>query len=410
MSSLTIRKTIKTYSRQRKHSLDDEEPPAKRRRVNATPEEKDTAELQSTTLPTADDGSYALRDSSAPVTSSPKNPIFSSDVPTHSSPPSSPLREQQSPLPQRRRPVFSIFKRNSEPSNVFKEPLSERSDNIQAPAQPPIKKKRLVQMQLDLVSEVRKTCKTCGMEYIPSNSEDATIHRKFHSMNVGGVGFTKGFVERLRKNQAWVGGDGSFIAVIGRKDTTAFRNKATEILRVVNTELAAVSIPDEDLWNQVLDPLLTNAQPKRDNGESAVAGKGVGSASDRFKVYLYIRGQKCIGMCLAERVHEAYSVLDQDDASDCPGQGQDAVESQSSSISVSTETDAVLLGVSRIWTSSLHRKHGIATRLLDSARSNFLYGMTIGKEQVAFSQPTESGGRLARKWFGRRAGWHVYMD
>ena len=69
--------------------------------------------------------------------------------------------------------------------------LSEGSPNV--PSSPPKpqprkkKKERLIQMQLDLVGELRKKCKTCGMEYIPSNSEDATLHRKFHAMNVGGV-------------------------------------------------------------------------------------------------------------------------------------------------------------------------------------------------------------------------------
>jgi hypothetical protein len=36
--------------------------------------------------------------------------------------------------------------------------------------------------------------------------------------------------------------------------------------------------------------------------------------------------------------------------------------------------------------------------------------MIVDKERVAFSQPTESGGNLARKWFGRQSGWHVYID
>jgi N-acetyltransferase len=84
------------------------------------------------------------------------------------------------------------------------------------------------------------------------------------------------------------------------------------------------------------------------------------------------------------------------------------VPAESSSISVGTVAEPAMLGISRIWTSNLFRKHGIATKLLEVARSQFLYGMTIKKEQVAFSQPTESGGRLAKKWFGQREGWHVY--
>jgi N-acetyltransferase len=266
----------------------------------------------------------------------------------------------------------------------------------------------MVQMQLDLASELRKACKTCGMEYIPSNAEDAALHRKFHAMNQGGVDFSKSTVARLRKNQIWSEGDGSFIAVVGRKDALALRNKISGVLKVVNSELAAVSISDEELWSQAAESDNTHAQ--REEGRTQTAQKRDVSAPavDRFKTYLYIRGQKCIGACLVERIWEAYSVLEQDAAF---AQHQRLrAESQSSSISISTTTNPVLLGVSRIWTSNQHRKQGIASSLLNCARSHFLYGITVEKEEVAFSQPTESGGNLARKWFGRQAGWHVYLD
>jgi hypothetical protein len=254
----------------------------------------------------------------------------------------------------------------------------------------------MVQMQLDLASESRKACKTCGMEYIPSNNEDAALHRKFHAMNVGGVDFTKATVDRLRKTQVWSGGDGSFIAVTGRKDALALRNRTSDVLKVVNTDLGAVSISDEELWSQTRAPSGAQTQ----NSKAALV--------DRFKTYLYIRGQKCIGACLTERIWEAYTVLAQDDVSVQDRQLES--ESKSSSISISTAATSALLGISRIWTSSQHRKQGIATRLLDCARSDFLYGLTVGKEKVAFSQPTESGGNLARKWFGCEDGWCVYID
>lgn len=263
-------------------------------------------------------------------------------------------------------------------------------------------------MQLDLVVELTKTCKVCGMEYIPSHADDAALHRKFHAMNVGGVDITRALVEKLKQNQVWSGGDRSFVAVISKRDTLAMRNKTSEVLKVVNTELGAVPIPDETLWSQVRNPIAGNTQVQGDGAQQPSKGNGEYSASDRFKAYLYIRGTKCVGACLTERIQEAFTVLDQDDASERAGQLP--AKSHSSSISISNTPEPAILGVSRIWTSNLHRKHGIATGLLDSARSDFLYGMTVEKAKVAFSQPTESGGQLARKWFGRESGWHVYID
>ncbi|KAF2870944.1 ESCO1/2 acetyl-transferase-domain-containing protein [Massariosphaeria phaeospora] len=395
MSSSNLRKPYITYSRQKKHSLHDEEPPTKRRRVEGTIETRKTSPLSSS----------PARDPAVLLTSSPKEePAVFSDEPPRSTPPSSPPRRQPSPLPQTRRPVFSLFKRIPKPEPLPTNALSERSHNVQSPPKPPPKRKRLVQMQLDLVGELRKACKVCGMEYIPSNAEDAALHRKFHAMNVGGVDLTKAFVERLRRNQVWAGGGGTFIAAIGKRDTLALRNKASEVLKVVNTELGAVTIPDGELWSQTRGP-TPEAQ-----GDKAQAGKHTGSTSDRFKAYLYVQGQKCVGACLAERIRVACPVLDQDDASDGVARVPPADDAQSSSISIGTVPEPAMLGISRIWTSNLHRKQGIASRLLETARSDFLYGMTIDKSMVAFSQPTDSGGRLARKWFGRRAGWHVYVD
>lgn len=238
---------------------------------------------------------------------------------------------------------------------------------------------------------MRKSCKVCGMDYIPSNVEDAALHRKFHAMNVGGIDLGKSFVENAKKNKVWAGGDGSFIAVVGRKDSLAFRNKATQV----------------QLWSQIpVEEPSNRVQPEK--GDSTKMGKKSYSNTDRFKVYLYIQGLKCIGACLAERILEAYAVLEPDDASG--GNARPPAEWRSSSISVSKAAEAAILGISRIWTSNSHRKSGIATALLDSVTSDFLYGMAIPKETVAFSQPTESGGQLARKWFGRDSGWHVYVD
>lgn len=238
------------------------------------------------------------------------------------------------------------------------------------------------------------------MEYIQSNAEDVALHKKFHAVNFGGVDCTKAMVERLRQKQVWSGSEGAFVAVVSRRDALALRKKASDVLKVVNTELAAVPIEDENLWGQ------TTLEPSDSKADTS-------AKCDRFKVYLHIQGQKCVGACLAERITEAYTVLaqdttpEQDKASEQP---QPLLESHSSSISVSTTADAVLLGISRIWVSNQFRKQGLARRLLDAARGDFMYGLTVQKRLTAFSQPTESGGKLARRYFGCEAGWHVYMD
>ncbi|KAF2685615.1 sister chromatid cohesion acetyltransferas-like protein Eco1 [Lentithecium fluviatile CBS 122367] len=411
MSSVGVKKAARTYSRQRKRSLYDDELPTKRRRVERTEttSKENGNDENAISRPT---GLSPLRDAPTAPPSSPKDIVeIFSDEPARSTPPSSPGLQISSPPRPRRRPMFSFLKRKQKPEPLAKQPLSERSQNVASPPKPPPTKKRLVQMQLDLVAEVSKTCKVCGMGYVPSHAQDAALHRKFHALNVGGVDISNTLCRRLEQNQVWSGGDRSFIAVVSRKDVPSLRNKASEVLKVVNTELGAVPIPDEVLWSQIRNSIAANAQaqgPGEQRAQHPKQGTAEHSASDRFKAYLFVKGQKCVGACLAERIQEAFRVLGQDDALDRTG--QHPADADSSSISISAASAPAILGISRIWASNLHRKRGVATRLLDSARSDFLYGMTVDKADVAFSQPTESGGQLARKWFGERAGWLVYID
>ncbi|KAF3004789.1 N-acetyltransferase O1 (Establishment of cohesion protein 1) [Curvularia kusanoi] len=410
------KKPPKTYSsRTAKRALYDEEPPTKRRRVAEPQTQRTTVSpLRDTSTPAPADTSSPTRTVSAPLSSSPQ-PTFS-DTAARSSPPSSPPAPERSSPPAlpdpevtaasgskaARRPVFSLFWRKLKHSVSLPEPLSERSQSAantcpapQPPAHPPAKK-RLVQMQLDLAPQHRRACTACGMEYIPSNAADVALHKKFHAENRGGVDCTRAMVERLRAKQVWSGGgEGAFVAGIGRRDALVLRRKAVEVLGVVNSELAAVGIGEEELWGQV--------------------GLGEGNAEekcDRFKVFLYVQGLKCVGACLAERIEEAYPVLAQDEAETKTSEQEQSLvrESHSSSISVGTTASPVFLGISRIWVSNQFRKQGLARTLLDCARSNFMYGLTVEKRQMAFSQPTESGGKLARRYFGCEAGWHVYMD
>ena len=62
------------------------------------------------------------------------------------------------------------------------------------------------------------------------------------------------------------------------------------------------------------------------------------------------------------------------------------------------------LGVRQVWTHTSFRSMGVVTHLLERARSEAIYGAVVGKEEVAFSSPTEDGARLARKWGGERQG------
>lgn len=68
------------------------------------------------------------------------------------------------------------------------------------------------------------------------------------------------------------------------------------------------------------------------------------------------------------------------------------------------------LGIHRLYTIPTYRSIGIAEALLDAACAHTIYACPARPEkgQVAFSQPTQSGARMMRRW--GRGGVRVFVD
>ncbi|KAK8156648.1 ESCO1/2 acetyl-transferase-domain-containing protein, partial [Phyllosticta citrichinensis] len=255
----------------------------------------------------------------------------------------------------------------------------------------------LTQLQLDLgTAPVQKTCSTCGMAHVPSNSEDAALHKVFHAQNVGGVELGRGFVRGLTAVQrVWEGPDGDCVVVVSRRDGAAAKNRVARVMEVVRAELGAIEIAEAELWSQP-SPIITTTTT---TSTTAMA--------DRYKAYLYVRGTKCIGLCLAERISSAHRTPSQTP----PQPTIPPPQSNPPTASTTTPSPALSpspqinthLGISRIWTSSAHRRAGVGSALLDAAARCFVYGYgapPVPKNRVAFSQPTQMGRRLAEWWVG----------
>lgn len=338
------------------------------------------------------------------------DPIQAESESELSSPPASPPSRLPSPAPTARKASFSFLKRKrsiekaelSQPKE--KQPLKEIAYNARKPPRLG-RKSALTQMQLDLGGEIRKTCVQCGMEYIPSNKEDAALHSDFHDLNSTGIEIgqvlLKDSATRSIAPENKPLRDGEVILVVDRQSSVLSRNKIKKILDVVNGELSAPHISDEDLWSGLEPKDQVVLTRKRSN-------QGSGSGGPRFKAFVYLVNARCVACCLMEKISAGYSVIK---ISNEQGKEEElGANARSSSISISDRPEAVLLGVTRIWTSRPFRRKGIAEILLDCARRHFFYGMEVTKDLVAFSQPTESGAQLARRWYGAETGWHVFRD
>ena len=355
----------------------------------------------------------AIRESSAAISSSPSrknSTVFSGE--SHEdddtvTPPSSPPPRLSPPTVAARKPTFNFLKRKRESTREDSEPLAELINSSSRASVPPKKPQTFVQMQLDLGGEVRKTCGECGMEFVPSVEEDATLRRMYHNMNNDGIELGKSFMKSAMKWVYEVAHIEGSVVVVDRKISPPAKKAVQKVLGVINKELSATDIEEDALWSQrsLSDGVGSGADVVVKQSD---AEKRNDNRSDRYKIFMHVKNGKCVGLCLAERITKAFRVKDnrkgESGATELPG------DHKSSSVSIEEEAVAAVVGVSRIWTSRSSRRKGIANNLLDCVLNQFIYGMEIEKEEVAFSQPTESGGELARAWYGEDGGWLVYKE
>lgn len=259
------------------------------------------------------------------------------------------------------------------------------------------------------------------------------MHNKYHKQNTEGYDVGKEFGRIVHGGTVFEGArKGDVIHMVDSNDKLGRRTKAQAILEIVQKELGAAEI-EGGIWDC----------------QKSVVGE------PRFRSYLYLRGTKCVGYLLVEKIHEARETVAPEDrrtittGQDPPSEDmattssealkkrrKAAIEEQrlaeASPIELSKVRTRASLGISRVWTSSSHRRQNIATSLLDAALEHHTShshpdatfcedekqraahasstSAARGKDLVAFSQPTDSGARLARRWFGRTYGWKVYVD
>lgn len=301
-------------------------------------------------------------------------------------------------------------------------------------------------MQISLGQEVQKKCKACGMEYIASSEEDRKLHDMYHKQNLEGYDVGKDFLSKGRAGSVFkTSKKGDEIAAVDGNDNVWRRKRARAALDVVQRELGAVDIPDDQLW----DKETVHAMSKVD--------------TSRHTVYMYVRQTKCVGFLLVEHIKEGKKVLEPakpPSAKDIPSstvktsalerlrarralqEEEEKNRSVDQPIRVATKSSPARLGISRIWTAPTHRGQGIANSLLNQAIEHYNDRVvdhsstksidaepseealgsdkpkqetsneleTVSKDQIAFSQPTDAGAKLARKWFGKKYGWLVYVD
>ncbi|EPY50262.1 sister chromatid cohesion protein/DNA polymerase eta Eso1 [Schizosaccharomyces cryophilus OY26] len=210
------------------------------------------------------------------------------------------------------------------------------------------------QLHLDLGSTT-VTCSECLMEYNKATEEDVDLHSRFHSRTLGGIDLNMQ-AEPIKRLSYSVNGDS--IYMVTAESALLDQKKAEDAVNFVNEELSG-------------EPMET-------------------IGIDKYSIFLFMSGKKCIGLLLAERIKSAYVISEKED--------EKTFFSSAVYIKENKLKHGFILGVSRIWVTPSRRKQGIARALLDCATSHFIYGYKISNKEIAFTQPSESGKRFIISW------------
>lgn len=232
--------------------------------------------------------------------------------------------------------------------------------------------KKLVQSRLQIGSRTKLTkCTKCGMTYSPSLIDDATTHKNYHELHLKGKKWSANWGSEVSlsfyddemlptppSSSYKVGmsrNKDDHIVMIRSDHPTEVRNTIS-ILDIVNDELHAPRNENE-FW----------CRPNSDG-----------------KAFIYIKEDRAVGVLTVElltpercrwMVYEDRTI-------------------------VNSVHPRFIIGISRIWVCRTQRNRGIGTRLLEAARMNTIYGRMIEKWEMAWSQPTDSGGKLASYYNG----------
>lgn len=239
-------------------------------------------------------------------------------------------------------PVASPETSPLQPSNESKlnrlETSSPCRKKVKKAVSKPPKSTKSKQLTLSLGQTTSTTCQVCGMTYQIAYAPDISAHKSFHNTALNGPKWKPSV---------------SAVVVDKTKEYTVYKSRllthpcVAQFLKLVNSELNAP------------EPIL----------------------SSQAAVYVYVVDQRAVGCVLVDRITKVRHV---------------DVETGT----LGPKEYPAVMGVSRMYVSQLFRRQGIVTKLLELARGDFIYGMSLEREQVGFTQPSEGGLKVAGKWGG----------
>lgn len=203
------------------------------------------------------------------------------------------------------------------------------------------------------------------MNFFSYIEKDASVHSRYHDSFVNGprCDIDAGKDATLCRSFRFPSSGRSIeCRILCIKKTNSRLVKRVEVLlEMVNRELVAPAA--NSFWKQ--------------SSENGVAGQAFVAVLDR----------RIVGLCVTEPIM------------DIEKQTRWIVDRTQGVVPNQVNRNCKI-GISRIWVAPKWRRHGVALSLLESVLSALIYGVALQKTEIAFSQPSYAGGKLAKQFNG----------
>jgi len=261
----------------------------------------------------------------------------------------------------------------------------------------------------------RSICPICNSLIVHGLLEDERQHEQICKEFQFGVPVTMALMKTMRTVSSVNSGQFSnktckgCIVEIRPEDCLAWRRKVVQVKRIVDQELGFVA-PSCSSFRTPLKGV--KPKQKQEYYKKRLEGRYKDDAASLLgnkTIYLYILEKRVVGFCSVEVISQAFQLYlhprklvekswKETDTDITIQEDTISHNSKEGTITRSTKPTKAIMGVHQLWCHKLHRNAGVASQLLDAARSKFIFGMTVPPKCVAFSSPTWDGARFAHRY------------
>lgn len=224
-------------------------------------------------------------------------------------------------------------------------------------------------------------CNDCGLVYNRTIKEEVADHEKWHRDYTRGNKPMKNVLGNILMQ--WNTMEG-FVHTIQVNSHPTFLKERLWFENCLNISMNSGldGMWPSELWSETQNPQSPN--------DSKLV--------PRFKIYVYTVGLDVASVVLAERIAEGGEYYYGPKIYDQNGRLPSPIPANPQELVSLDSTFPVFICIDRMWTHRDHRRNGYATRLIDYIRKDFIGGIQIRKDQIAFSLPTEDGRAFAAKY------------